>query len=1058
MAGNHVAANLLMFVLVIAGIIKMFSMKQEIFPEVTLDMIQVMVVYPGAGPEEVEEGIILKIEDNLTGIDGIKEITSTASEGLGVVMAEIRSDVDPDVVLQNIKSEVDRIVTFPQRAEKPVITKLLNLREVISVAIYGDVSPLVLREQAEMIREELLENKDITQVSLGGVRNHEIAIEITEETLRRYGLTLDQVAARIKAASLDLPGGNIKTRSGEILLRTKEKRYKALEYGNIAVYVASDGSQVFLKDIAEVKDTFEETDLEATFDGKPAAMVNVFRVADQKPTEISDIVKKYVVQKNKELPGSLNVGIWNDSSLILRSRIDLLMKNARLGLILVLITLGLFLEVRLALWVMLGIPISFFGAMIFMPPLGVSINMMSLFAFILALGILVDDAIVVGESIFEHRQMGKPLPQAALDGVLEVAIPVIFSVLTTVAAFAPLMYVSGIMGKFMKAIPLVVISLLLISLIESLLVLPSHLSSGKRDIKRGWLLAPIEAVRHRFSSWMKAFIKGPYQRFLIFCLAHRYVVVSTGIAMLLLTVGVVKGGLIKFSFMPEVEGDVISVSLRMPPGTPIEQTRALGDFIVQMGLETVNEIEEDRGSEIPILKHIYAIMGGTITKGGPRGGQSTSATHLCDISMSLEESKIRQYSSELIIEKWRKKVGVLAGIDYLTFSANIMHMGADLDVQLAHDDFQILEEAADRLKEAIAQYPGVEDLKDTYVQGKQEIKLTLTPEARTLGVTERDLAMQVRAAFYGSEALRLQIGRNEVKVMVRYPLSERKHLIDLENMRIRLPNGGEIPFRQAAFMQTGRGYSIINRTNRKRVINVIGKVNASKANAGELLTELKQGIIAKLIQDYPGLSYNLQGEEKERKSSVTSMADGFLMALLAIFALMAIPFRSYIQPLLIMVAIPFGIVGAILGHLIMGYQLSMLSFFGVVALSGVVVNDSLILIDKINSNRRKEKMELRAAIVQGAMRRFRPIILTSLTTFFGLTPMILETSVQAQFLIPMAISLGFGILFATGITLLLIPSFYLVLEDVVDGLKGVKRMPPTDPSVRRSTGELPAEM
>ena len=1030
MASNHVAANLLMLVLIVGGVIKMFTIKQEIFPEVTLDMIRISVAYPGAGPEEVEEGIILKIEDNLTGIDGIEQVTSTASEGVGVVLAEIRTGQDADLILQNIKSEIDRIVTFPQRAEKPIITKLVNLREVISVAVFGKVSHLTLREQAETIREELLMNPKITQVELSGVREHEIAVEISEENLQKYGLTLDQVATRIRSASLDLPGGNIKTQGGEILLRTKEKRYKAAEYGEIVVWANPDGSQVRLKDIGSVRDTFEETDLGATFDGLPAALIKVFRVADQKPTEISDIVKAYTLKKSSELSDNLQVGIWNDTSIIFRSRMELLQKNAALGLTLVLIVLGMFLEIRLAMWVMLGIPISFFGAMIIMPALGVSINMISLFAFILALGILVDDAIVVGESIFEHRQKGKSYSLAARDGVLEVAMPVVFSVLTTVAAFSPLLYITGVMGKFMKSIPLVVITLLMVSLVESLFVLPSHLSNGKKTKKKGWFLGAIEWVRNYCSSRMSSFTEGPYKRFLKKCLSYRYVVFSIGVALLMLTVGVIKGGLIKFSFMPDVEGDIVNVSLRMPPGTPISRTKELADFIVQMGMETVSELDQEREGQPGMLEHIYAVIGGTIAQGGPQGGQSQSASHFSDISMSLIEANLRNFPTETVMQRWREKVGQLPGIDYLTFSSNLMHMGADLDIQLAHSDFNTLEIASDRLKEAIAEYPGVEDLKDTYVQGKQELKLTLKPAALTLGVTEMELAQQIRSAFFGAEALRLQIGRNEVKVMVRYPREEREHMANLENMRIRLKNGGEMPFYQAADVERGRGYSLINRTDRKRVINVIGRVDSKRANAGEILQELKDGTLKELMQDYPGLTYGMKGEEENRVKTMSSMAEGFLLALLAIYALMAIPFKSYIQPVLIMVAIPFGIVGAILGHLLMGYSLSMLSFFGVVALSGVVVNDSLILIDKINSNRR-EGMGRIKAIIQGSTRRFRPIILTSLTTFFGLFPMITETSVQAKFLIPMAISLGFGILFATGITLILIPSLYLVLEDFI---------------------------
>ena len=1029
MANNHVAANLLMMVFIVGGLIKGLSIKQEVFPEIALDKIQTTVEYPGAGPEEVEEGIILKIEDSLTGIDGIKEIKSVAAEGRATVTAEMRSGENADLILQDIKSEVDRIVTFPEEAEEPVVTKLLNLTEVISVVVYGDVSERTLREQAETIREELLTYPEITQVELGGVRPYEISVEIPEENLRRYNLTLDDVARRLKQASLDLPGGNIKAKDGEILLRTKEKRYRAVEYADIVIVADSDGTRVRLGDIATVKDTFEETDLSASFDGKPAAMVKVFRVGEQKPTEISKIVNRFVAQKELSFPDSIHAAVWKDTSELLESRMNLLFRNARLGLILVFIVLGFFLEIRLALWVMLGIPISFLGALFLLPALDVSINMVSLFAFLLALGILVDDAIVVGENIFAHRQMGKPYLQAAIDGALEVGVPVTFSILTTVAAFMPMVFVGGSMGKFMKVVPLVVISLLLVSLVESLLVLPAHLSNGKAHRPKGKLLGAIDRIHISFSRQMERFVAGPYQKFLVLCIRYRYTTVAVSVAVLLLSVGVIRGGILKFTFMPDVDGDVITVSLQMPPGTPVAQTEKIGQMIIEKAMETADEIDKGRPGEKSIFRHIYAVAGGTINMDFVAGGQSTVGSHMSDIALFLTESEERNFPASEITERWRQKVGEVPGAESLTFTSDVFQIGADIDIQMAHRNAGLLEKLAEKIKTVLSEYPGVEDIEDNYTRGKQELKLKLKPEARTLGVTEKDMALQVRAAFYGAEALRLQIGRNEVKVMVRYPEQDRKNLWNLEAMRIRTPDGGEIPLNRAAKILEGRGFFEINRTDRKRVINVTASVDSTKANAAEILTDLKQGILAELDKDYPGLVFDLVGEEKERREVMGSMKDGFLLALFVIYALMAIPFRSYAQPLLIMAAIPFGVVGAVIGHLIMGYNLSMLSLFGLVALSGVVVNDSLLMIDKINANRRVGQ-DLHNAVMSAGQRRFRPILLTSLTTFFGLSPMILETSVQARFLIPMAISLGFGILFATGITLLLIPSLYMVLEDL----------------------------
>ncbi len=1029
MIKNHVAANLLMLTFVLGGLVMGSSLKQEVFPEVSLDMISVAVVYPGAGPEEVEEGILLKIEDNLTEIDGIKQIKSSAVEGLGTVQAELRSGEDPDRILQEIKSAVDRITTIPEDAEEPIITKVLNRREVISLVIYGDAPERSLREHAETIRDELQLLDDITQVDLSGVRPYEISIEVDENTLRRYNLTLEKIASRVRAASIDLPGGSIKASEGEILLRTVERRRDQIGYEEIVVLSQADGSQIRLGDIATVKDTFAETDEHAQFDGQPAAMIRVYRVSDQKPTEISVAVQRYVQSKRKSLPTTLHLAAWNDTSELLDSRMNLLTKNAWLGLILVFLILGLFLEIRLALWVMLGIPISFLGAIFMAPALGVSINMISLFAFIMALGIVVDDAIVVGENIYEQRSHHATRLPAAIKGTQQVAIPVTFSILTSICAFTPLLSISGNMGKFMGVIPVVVISILIVSLVESLFVLPAHLALGKKSTTPDHEKNRLERLRLRFGHHLDRFINGPYHRLLVSSMHHRYLTISISIAILMICVGLVAGGKIKFVFMPEVDSDIITVTLQMPQGTPAAETEKLLHRIVNAGHKTVEKINEQQPSQPTILRHIYALAGGTLAGGGPTGGSTTSAPHLGTIAMLLQPSEIRTITAPQISERWRQQLGEIAGIDMLTFKSSLVHLGANIDVQLSHNDFTVLEAASIRLKQALEEYPGVSDIEDNYAIGKKELKIRLLPEAETLGVTEYDLGRQVRAAYSGAEALRLQRGRNEAKVMVRYPQQQRYLASSLDQLRIRTPQGGELPLNRAASIDEGRGFSEINRTDRRRVINVQARVDSHKGNAKEILSDLEISILAELLADYPGLSFDLEGEEKERKDSMTSMKSGFLLALFGIYALLAIPFRSYSQPLLVMAAIPFGVAGAIIGHLLLGFDLTILSLFGVVALSGVVVNDSLLLIDKVNQDR-KNGMEQFQAIVDAGRRRFRPILLTSLTTFFGLIPMILETSVQAQFLIPMAISLAFGILFATGITLICIPSMYLILEDL----------------------------
>ena len=1036
MVHNHVTANLLMMIFIVGGLVMGFAIKQEVFPEIDLDLVQVTVAYPGAGPEEVEDGIILKIEENLSSLTGIKEIRSFAVEGVGRVSAEILIGEDIDLILQDIKAEVDRITTFPEEAEKPVITKVVNRREVVSIVIYGNAPERSLREQAEAIRDELLAMPEITQADLRGVRPYEISIEVKEETLRRYGLTLGQIAERIKQASIDLPAGAVKSRGGEILIRTKEKRYSGPEYADITIVENIDGTELKLIDMADVKDSFRETDEYTLFDGLPAAMVAVFRVGDQKPLDISNIVKNYVEKKRLSLPDSLNIATWNDFSEIYRSRLNLLLKNAFLGLILIFLVLGLFLQIRLAMWVMLGIPISFLGALMMMPSLDVSINMLSLFAFILALGIVVDDAIVVGENVYTHRGMKKPYMNAAVDGTIEVARPVIFSVLTTVAAFLPLIFVSGTMGKFIRVIPFVVIPILAVSLIESLLILPAHLSMGKPANSSGGIAGFIESIRKGFTKRLEHFIDGPYKRFLSLCIEHRYTTLSAAIAILLIIAGIVGGRIVKFTFMPEVDGDVVTATLKMPVGTPVEDTIGVQDYIVQKAQKITGEYDGGLPEGESILRHIYSTIGSTLDE-SPFGDSLSSGSHLSNVALLLTQSEQRGISSADIASKWRESVGDVPGADSVTFVSTLVHFGAHIDVSLAHENYTSLAHAAARIKSALAEYPGVGDIADNYSKGKRELKLKLKPEARTLGITEEELGRQIRAAFYGVEALRLQRGRNEVKVMVRYPEDDRRSLGDLESMRIRTPEGGEVPFNRATYVEEGRGFTEINRTDRKRVVNVTASVDSQVANAKEIVTDLEKTVLQELTHDYPGLTYNLEGEEKESRESMESMVRGFLMALFLMYTLLAIPFRSYLQPFIIMASIPFGFVGAVLGHIIMGFNLSILSMFGIVALTGVVVNDSLLLINFVNQ-KRKEGAELLQAVVESSQRRFRPIVLTSLTTSLGLAPMIAETSVQAQFLIPMAISLGFGILFATLITLLLVPSLYVILEDVLKPFKREK--------------------
>lgn len=1013
MADNHVAANILMFALLLGGLFSAGFIKQEIFPDIELDLIEISVSYFGAGPEDIEEGVLLQVEDAIRGIGGIKEIRSTARENVGTVMVEVDPEYDTDLVLQDIKNAVDRIVTFPEAAERPVIRKLLRRRQVLYLAVYGDASEHSLRYWAERIRDELLSKEEISQVDLSGVRPYEITVSVPEDVLRRYQVTLEDIARLIRESAQDIPAGRIRTEGGQIRIRTKAKKYWARQFDKITV-VTRDFGLLNLGDIVKVEDSFRETDVAARFDGKPAAMLDIYRTGDERPTEISRVVRQFVSEFSPRLPSTIKLAIWKDRSEMLRERINLLVRNALMGLVLVLVVLGLFLQLRLAFWVMLGMPVSFLGAMAVMPALDVSINMISLFAFIMALGIVVDDAIVVGENIFEHRKRGKSPLEASVDGALQVARPVVFSVLTSILAFVPLLFIEGSTGKFIGVIPKIVISILAISLFESLFILPAHLNTPYRpDSQTAGPMRAAAAARRWVARRLEHFIKKRYRPALVWLLENRYLTIAAAMGLLIVMAGLVGGGIIKFRFMPKIEADTVKVTLKMVPGTTMEQTSRAVGYLEEQAMKTIEHFKErDPG----LFRHIYTMVGA--------GGANQAR-----ISLILAPAEERRVSSSEVARYWRRSLGPIPGVEYLEFKNDLVRMGENIHIRLAAKDFHVLEAAGDRIRQALSRYPGVSDITFDLERGEREIQLRLRPEARALGLTAWKLGQQVRSAFYGAEALRFMRGENEVWVMVKYPNEARRHIYDLYNMRVATPDGSRIPITKAADITETESFSAINRVDRKRVINITASVDEKRANAREVLADLKAGVLSDLEREHPGIKIDFEGESRASSETLGSMKQGFMAALAVMYILLAVPFRSYSLPFVVMCAIPFGVVGAVLGHMLLGYNLSIMSLFGMVALSGVVINDSLLLLDyvRIVKSRGLKGIE---AVAAASTRRFRPILLTSLTTFFGLAPMLMETSIQARFLVPMAISLAFGILFATVVTLVLIPAIYLAFEDL----------------------------
>jgi multidrug efflux pump subunit AcrB len=1033
-ATNGVAANLLMWVIVAAGVTTLFGIKQEVFPEFASGIVTVRVPYPGASPEEVEEGVVVRIEEKIQDLDGIKKINSTAAENMATVLVESIEGTNIQKLTNDVKSRVDAIDTFPDEAEKPIVEEALIRNQVLEVAISGDADERTLKVLGERVRDDLSALPEITQVELVSVRPYEVSIEVSEEALRRWGLTFDQVAQAVRRTSLDLPGGKVSTSGGEILLRTKSQAYFGSEFDSLSLLTLADGTRLTIGDVAEVRDAFADTDIWSRFDGQPAVLVQVFRVGQQGALEIAEVVQDYLTQARLEVPEGIQLTVWQDRTKILQSRLDLLIKNGLAGFVLVFLVLALFLKLRLAGWVSLGIPISFLGAIALMPPLDVSINLISLFAFIVVLGIVVDDAIIVGENIYTQFESGKEKLQAAVEGTVEVLVPVTFAVLTGVAAFAPLLGVTGNIGKIMRVIPLIVIPTLLFSLIESLLILPNHLShlrhEGPIESHRG-----IRGVWARFqqkvSQGLDFVIERSYRPSLELAVRWRYLTVASMAALLLVTFGLLAGGWLKFNFMPKVEADNATSFLTLPQGTPADRTAEALAQIEAAALELQDELEMQFGNQ-PI-RHVMTTIGAQPFRSaaGPAAlnvGADSSASNIGEVNLELAPAEDRAINSTEIAKRWREKVGSIPEAIELTFSSSLFSSGEAINFEISGPDVERLREFAAALRSELATYPATQDISDSFRAGKKELRLTVKPEAEAAGLTQADLARQVRQAFYGEEAQRIQRGRDEVKVMVRFPEEHRRSLGDLENLRLRTPQGHEIPFSTAATLEYTRGPASIRRTDRNRVVNVTSDVDDQRGNANEIIADLKANVLPALLADFPEVRYTLAGEQEEQRESMAGLAKGFVLALFVIYALLAIPFKSYLQPLIIMSAIPFGLIGAIWGHLVMGMDLAILSMFGIVALTGVVVNDSLVMVDFINRSYR-EGVPLHDAIRTAGVSRFRPILLTSLTTFAGLTPLLLERSLQARFLIPMAISLAFGVLFATFITLVLIPSLYAILED-----------------------------
>ncbi len=1093
---NAPGMNVLMLALMTIGAASLAAMRREVFPAFELEIVMVSVPYPGATPQDSEEAVCQKIEEAIRSIDGIKKVTSVAQEGAGFVIAELRADVeDVQKVMSEVDREVDRIPSFPALAEDPQIQQITFREAAIRIGIVGPndrsrEAEIRLREVAESVRDDVLTLSAVSTASIMGTRPYQIDVEIPEKTLRSYGLSLEQVASIIRARNIELPGGQLKSEGQEVLLRAKNKGRIGEEIGKLPLVTQPGGVVLTINDLGSVRDEFQDVTTVSEINGEPAMVVNVERTKQEDLLAMVDMVWEYVAEK--KLPDGYRFVVWGDSSTEVRGRLSLLLRNGFQGLLLVFLVLTLFLEMRLAFWVALGIPISILGAGAALAWGDQTLNMLSLFSFLVALGIVVDDAIVIGENIYAHIQMDKPLVRAAIDGTVEVVPSVTASVTTTVIAFAPMFFVSGVMGKFMAVIPFAVIAMLVISLWESIFVLPCHLAHKHTGFFKfvSMLLYPLRPLgialnwlSHRSGRGLNWCCHRLYLPALRFSLRYPPVPIAVAVAMFVVTFGMIRGGVVPSILFPKSDNNNLQATITFPDGTPADvtdqATRKMEEALRWVSQQVAEQRAADTGEPIDSIypsesegftgpvRLTYRDVGTVTNMQNPAGGGG-SGSHVGQIFAELFDTEIRDIHSDKLLAMWRKRAGDFPGAERVTYgSVGVGPGGKPIEFKLlaTSDHVDQLLAATEAIKKRLGEFSGVYDIADDNTPGKWEFQLRVKDSALSTGVTETELGQTVRNAYFGAEVMRLQRGRHEVKLMVRYPEEERQSLVDFREIKVPSANGADRPITELAEIELTRGFSEINRVDQMRSITITADLDETRANADLIVTELQENFVpamtaaanpsederrkiaaAGLDEWYPNVSVRWEGQREQSKDSVGSLAKGFAIAIIAMFVLLVLQFRSYIQPLLILAIVPFGMIGAVWGHAVLGLPLTLFSMFGLVALSGVVINDSIVLIDFINV-RVRNGVPVRQALLEAGERRFRPIMLTSMTTIAGLIPLMTERSFQAQLLIPMAASLAFGLMLATFLVLLLIPVFYLSyvrLHDLWQRILVVVRFSPAD--------------
>jgi len=1025
---HPVAANLAMIVVVVAGLASATSITQKTFPDFTLDVIAIDVAYPGASPTEIEQSIVRPIEDQLSSIEGVDELTASAVEGRGSVQLSLLLGEDVATTLDEVKGEIDRVTTFPEDAEAPTVAQASQPERVLELTLHGPTSPAVLKSEAERLKDGIARLDGVSFVQLGNVLEDQISVEIDRDTLAVHDLTIEEIGTRIGASSLELPAGSLETDTLSVPLRTLGRNYTRSDFERIVVATDPRGGKLRLGDIARVVDGFEDVDFAASFDGQPTVSVNVFRVGSEQVLDLVAVTRDYVTSTfEPSLPEGLEVTLWQNDAQELQNRLDLLMRNAAIGLALVMLCLTLFLDVRLAAWAAAGIGIAFVATFIVMAVFGMTINMISLFGFILAIGIVVDNAIVIGENVYKNAERGASAMEAAVLGTQRMAVPVIFSALTTVVAFTPLLQLPGLLGKFLGDIPRIVIIVLLLSLLQSLFILPRNLASVSfsPDHRQHGVLGALARVRARIDATLRRFVRGPLHRMLTFS-THRWAVpLASVLALMILTVGLIKHGYVRFSFFPAIEGSFVTADIEMAEGTAFERTAELAER-VRLAARRAGEALESEAGELsgPAIEGISVLVGRGATVSGPNGGEGASGGKLANVVVRLLDAERRRFPTSDFETLWRAEIGDLPGIRRVDLSSSVVNAGDAIALELSLPDGQDIAPVVRDLRAALERLPGVYDLRDDVSAGRLEYTFALRDEARLYGVSVADLAAQVRHAFFGYEATRVQRGDDDVRVFVRLPDADSSSFSDLLDTRIRTPTGERVPLGTLARIEEGRSPSTILRRDGRTITTVGADVDAATTTAGEANAYIRETILPRLSATYPELLVEFGGEQRTQGNAGAALGKAFAGALLVIFALLALIFRSWVQPIIVMAAIPLGLIGAVAGHLLVGIPLGLLSIIGIIGLSGVVINNSLVMVDLYNEYL-GAGYGTRYAVIEGTKDRFRPILLTSLTTFLGVYPLIMETSLQAQFLIPLAVSIGYGVLFGTAIIVLAVPALFI---------------------------------